>query len=101
MKRYAVIIVAVIAAIFLSAASKCKEEKHQKPIVPKEKIALWNGKDFAGWKMFGADKQADANTAWSAKNGVIRCQGEPKGYIQTKVDYANYNLHIEWRWPEE
>lgn len=99
MKLYA-IITALMVVVFLSVVTAGTCQK-QEPIVPKEKIALWNGKDFTGWKMFAADKQVDAGTAWSVKDGIMHCQGKPTGYISTKSDYANYHLHIEWRWPGE
>lgn len=98
MKRYA-IITALMGVVLSAAATTTCEQKE--PIVPKEKIALCNGKDFAGWKIFSDNKQVDANTAWSVKDGVIRCEGSPRGYICTETDYANYHLHLEWRWPEK
>ena len=100
MMKHCATITALIAVVFLSAASKCTKEKQTEPVVPKEKVALWNGKDFTGWKFFGADKQVDASTAWLVKDGIICCQGEPKGCIRTEADYANYHLHVEWRWPQ-
>jgi hypothetical protein len=30
--------------------------------------------------------------------GVIRCEGKPNGYMKTENDYADYLLHVEWRW---
>ena len=29
---------------------------------------------------------------------MIHCEGKPKGYLRTSKDYANYHLHLEWRW---
>ena len=70
-----------------------------KPTVPKEKIVLFNGKDFAGWKLFLGDSSADVTKTWSVKNGVLRCEGRPRGYMRTQTAYADYHLHVEWRWP--
>ena len=36
---------------------------------------------------------------WSVRDGVIHCTGKPNGYIRTVESYANYKLHLEWRWP--
>jgi len=33
------------------------------------------------------------------KNGVLRCEGRPRGYMRTETAYADYHLHVEWRWP--
>jgi hypothetical protein len=76
-------------------------QQPNKPIVPKEKIMLWNGKDFTGWKLFLPDENADVNTVWSIQNDVIHCEGVPMGYMRTEADYADYYLHVEWRWPGE
>jgi hypothetical protein len=73
-------------------------EKVEQPVVPKEKTALWNGKDFAGWKLFVPDPNYDVGKTWSIVDGVIRCEGRPNGYMRTEKDYADYLLHVEWRW---
>jgi len=69
-------------------------------VVPKEKITLWNGTDFAGWKRFLPDASKDVDDTWSVGDGVLRCTGRPAGYMRTETPYADYHLHVEWRWPE-
>jgi len=71
------------------------------PIVPKEKTMLWDGKDFAGWTMFLGDPNVDPKTVWSIEDGAILCKGNPKGYLRTDSDYANYHLHVEWKWVDK
>jgi hypothetical protein len=93
MKRAIIIVASVLFVASLAAAAE--------PVVPKEKIMLWNGKDFAGWKLFLADKAADVAKTWSVKNGVLRCKGQPRGYMRTLTAYADYHLHVEWRFPEK
>lgn len=70
-------------------------------ITPTERIDLWNGKDFSGWDFYLADETVEPTTVWSVGDGVIRCEGQPFGYIRTKASYTNYKLHVEWRWPDE
>ncbi len=60
------------------------------------KQALFNGKDLTGWRVVPADQQS----IWSVKEGVIHCLGKPNGYIRTEKQYADYHLHVEWRWVE-
>ena len=67
-------------------------------IVPKKKMMLFNGKDLTGWKPFLGRSKVDPKTVWSVVGGVIRCEGRPNGYIRTTAAYANYKLHLEWRW---
>lgn len=71
------------------------------PITPQEKTALWNGKDFTGWKLFIPDKGIDVDDIWSVRDGVVHCEGKPNGYMRTRARYGDYRLHVEWRWPGE
>jgi hypothetical protein len=100
MKRFVIVIAALAMTAALLTATTGAQEEQQKPIVPKEKMVLWNGEDFAGWKLFVPDPSHDVTKTWSVKDGVIRCEGRPAGYMRTKADYADYLLHVEWRWPE-
>jgi hypothetical protein len=82
-------------------------EEEQKAIEPKEKIVLFNGQDLTGWVRFipGDKEEADGkrtvDKVWSVRDGVIRCEGQPAGYIRTEATYTNYKLHVEWRWVEK
>jgi hypothetical protein len=68
-------------------------------VVPKEKTVLFNGKDFTGWKRFLPDASKNVDDTWSVGDGVLRCTGDPAGYMRTETAYADYHLHVEWRWP--
>lgn len=61
---------------------------------------LWNGVDFTGWKLFIPGDSVDVNEVWSVRDGVIHCTGVPNGYLRTNESYADYKLHLEWRWVE-
>jgi hypothetical protein len=60
---------------------------------------LWNGRDLTGWTIFLGDNNVAPNTVWSAKDGVLRFDTKASGYAKTAKSYANYHLHVEWRWP--
>ena len=68
-------------------------------VVPKDKIVLFNGTDFTGWKRVLSDASKDVDDTWSIGEGVLRCTGNPAGYMRTETPYADYHLHVEWRWP--
>ncbi len=68
-------------------------------VVPQEKIVLWNGADYTGWKRFLPDASKDVDETWSIENGILRCTGKPPGYMRTETPYADYHLRVEWRWP--
>ncbi len=73
-------------------------------IEPTAKVMLFDGKSLDGWIPFspqssqGKDAQSTDASVWSVRDGVIHCEGKPKGYLRTNKDYANYQLHFEWRW---
>jgi len=100
MKRYFIAIAAMVVTAALVTITIGAEQKQQKPIVPKEKMALWNSRDFSGWKLFVPNPDHDVTKTWSIKDGVICCSGRPAGYMRTEADYADYLFHVEWRWPE-
>jgi len=99
MRRFAVrLLILGVGLVLLTAFTGCRELFG--PLAADEKIMLWNGKDFTGWKLFVPDKDVDVNDIWSVKNGVIYCTGKHNGYMRTEAKYGNYYLHLEWRWPD-
>ena len=69
------------------------------PVRPTQKTSLFNGKDFAGWtKVITAEPGSDPDVTWTVADGVIRCTGKPFGYLMTQQSYADYKLHVEYRW---
>ena len=62
---------------------------------------LFNGRDLEGWKLYLEDPDVDVLQVWTVKDGVLRCQGTPNGYMRTTKKYSDYKLHVEWRWPAE
>ncbi len=61
-------------------------------------VALFNGRDLAGWtQVVKAGETPDPGT-WSVADGVLKCTGKPAGYIRTDGSYRNYQLTLEWRW---
>ena len=76
------IIATIIASVFVAQG--------------KEAVSLFNGKDLTGWTHhLRGDGERDE--VWSIADGVIRCEGNPVGYIRTETDYENYELTLEWR----
>ena len=66
-----------------------------------EVIELFNGIDLDGWDYFLTDENAKMEDVWSVKDGILVCQGDPRGYLSTKKEYENFKLVVEWRWPGE
>lgn len=63
-------------------------------------IQVFNKKNLKGWNYHSDDAMTPMGKVWSVKDGVLRCTGQPVGYIFTECqDYENYVLNVEWRWP--
>jgi putative membrane-bound dehydrogenase-like protein len=62
-------------------------------------IELFDGKSLAGWTAFLGDSGARMEDVWSVADGVLRCKGQPIGYIRTEKDYTSFELVVEWRFP--
>jgi hypothetical protein len=67
----------------------------------KGRIDLFNGKDLSNWVFVLKNKTVDPAKVFTVKEGVIHISGDPFGYMRTKKEYADYKLHVEWRWPVE
>src|SRR5438552_1138107 len=61
---------------------------------PKGFEALFNGKDLTGWKATGNMK------VWGAENAAIFCDKGGGGWLMTEKEYADYELHLEYKMPK-
>jgi len=60
---------------------------------------LFNARDLEGWSWRGA--RGDTRNPFSVVDGILRCEGRPAGYLQTRKKYTNFVLRLEWRWPKD
>ncbi|MBI5094488.1 MAG: DUF1080 domain-containing protein [Candidatus Hydrogenedentes bacterium] len=89
--RYLMLMVMLVSSVLIFASAGYAAN------TPAE-VPLFNGKDFSGWKLFIPDPKIDVKTVWSAKDGVVHCEGTSPGYMRTEKPYENYKLTLEWRW---
>lgn len=62
-------------------------------------IQLFNGRNLDGLHVYLEDATADPAKTWMVKDGgILHTTGTPRGYIRTQIAYADYKLHVEWRW---
>jgi len=99
--RTRLVILLLVAVLTFSIVAIYAAAEQESPVVPTEKMLLWNGKDLTGWQPYAGGGMEQAENTWSVKDDVIRCEGRPNGYMRTEKNYANYLLHVEWRWPEK
>jgi hypothetical protein len=96
-----VLMVAGCAVAMSCAAAEEDMAVKAVPVRPTEKIVLFNGKDFSGWtKVIRNEPGSNPDTTWTVKDGLIQCTGSPFGYLRTQQSYADYKLHVEYRWAD-
>lgn len=99
MARARVIVVSSVAAVVvLLALAGCRGMSGGN--ASGKRVVLWNGQDFSGWKRVVSDPAADVNDIWRVRDGAIYCSGRVNGYLRTAGTYRDYQLHVEWRWPD-
>jgi hypothetical protein len=64
---------------------------------PSDAIVLFDGKNLDQW----VNAQTGAPAAWVVNDGILTVKKAPGiGNIQTKRTFKNYQLHLEWKIPE-
>ncbi len=65
-------------------------------------IALFNGRDLAGWKVDVPDNDGKPTPVvpFIARNKVLVSLGTPMGHLITEASYENYRLVVEYRFPK-
>ena len=102
MKQLAItgpLLAAILLLAFLltgGASSKDEVARSLEPVFG-QKIRLFDGKSLAGWRSHFRDGSSDASQAWSVQDGILVCKGQPIGYLQTEMEFENYELVVEWR----
>ena len=94
------IIIGLIATIILISVLTAKKDQQIDPIA-NDTISLFDGKSLDNWQIFLKDSTANPDSTFFIKDGNIYSSGDPFGYIRTKEQYSDYQLLVEWRWPQE
>jgi hypothetical protein len=79
----------LLIALLVSPAGAADEDK---------KIDLLAGEGLAGWDFYLVDSDVKKDDVWSLEDGVLKCKGEPLGYLYTKKKFTNFKLSLDWRW---
>ena len=82
----------------VSVTARVVAETTLPAVSPAERKDLFDGKSLSGWT--AVSKDTNSESIWSVTNGVIHCLGKPNGYLRTEQAYRDYQLHVEWRWPD-
>lgn len=64
-----------------------------------EPVALFNGKDLAGWTadVPEADKKPDIEPSFVVRDGNLVSKGKPLGHLVSDKEYSDYKLTVEYR----
>src|SRR6056297_3618912 len=54
-----------------------------------------------GWMFYSEDTETQVQAVWQLSDGLLVCQGSPKGYLYTEKNYTDFVLRLQWRWPSE
>lgn len=60
-------------------------------------VALFDGQDLSAWTFHLDDPKSKLEDVWSVKDGVLRCAGNPIGYLKTKAQFTSFVLELDWR----
>jgi hypothetical protein len=87
----------ISAACSLALLSACVSTASEPPSA----IALFNGKDLAGWHadVPAADDDPSVAPSFAVENGLLVSRGEPQGHLITDASFSDYRLVVEYRWP--
>lgn len=92
----------VVAALAIAPLVFAAPEVAPTPVgapPPAGAFVLFNGRDLTGWSVFLKEPSVDPKSIWSVGDGVLRLVGKPNGYVKSDQTFADYHLHVEWRWP--
>lgn len=81
------------------ARGEGQQAKLRFPVKVSDVIRLFNGTDLAGWRAVTNGQNVDAKTSWGVDKGVLQGKGAGRGYLYHARPLADYELTVEWRWP--
>jgi hypothetical protein len=72
------------------------------PVTPTSVVALFNGKDLAGWHADVPDHDKDPNgpPSFVVRDGRLVSLGKPEGHLITDASHKDYRLELEYRFPK-
>ena len=63
-----------------------------------QSMELFDGRTLSGWKAYLVEHLTDLEDVWSVEGGILKCKGEPLGYLYTDQAFESFRLVVEWRW---
>jgi len=79
----------LLALVLLPVAHPADES------APEGFTSLFNGKDLAGWKVFGGKMDA-----WGVEDGLLYVKGGGGGWLMTEKEFGDCDFRLEFRLPK-
>ncbi|MFK7788456.1 MAG: DUF1080 domain-containing protein [Phycisphaeraceae bacterium] len=95
----ALFILACLPGTFVTADDHKSEQTE--PITPDKPIDLFNGKDLSNWTYDIGGKETKPEDVYRVEDGIIKNAGRPSGVMRTKQTYKDYEIEVQWRWPNK
>lgn len=91
--------IAQVTCILVTLSVPLLAEADTEALSPKERVALFNGKDLTGLSTWLADtKREDPRGVFTVKDEQLRISGDGYGYLGTTKAWRDYHLTVEYRW---
>jgi hypothetical protein len=71
------------------------------PITPDKPIDLFNGKDLSNWTYDIGGQDKEPIDVYRVEDGIIKNTGKPSSVMRTKQTYKDYEIEVQWRWPDK
>lgn len=72
---------------------------HPLVVTPRDTIELFDGESLAGWTS-DLNDEAALTDVFRVEDSVLKDAGRPAGVIRSIQQYRDYELEVQWRWPE-
>lgn len=73
------------------------EDTSAEPVFGDEVVLFDGTRGLDGWTHHLNAAGADPADTWSIVDGVLRCEGQPIGYLRTEDVFEDFELTLEWR----
>jgi hypothetical protein len=60
-------------------------------------VALFNGKDFRGWRFGNDAAEEKLPKNWKVEKGMIRLLGGGSPHLASQKEYGDFDLRLQWR----
>jgi hypothetical protein len=92
-----------ISCMWLAWAGGAEPEK---PLVLLDSADFRDQKAFEKhWTHYSAENGSPFSKTWTiiedGNDPVLKCEGKPTGYIRTKGEFENFELTLQWKYPDD